>query len=95
MERFACRWCNATATIKNEPARPVSRALCIGCEMDERLPDLPDIMAAGLGLSDALAWWSAMMNTPGRPCSEWWAELREERVRSRPWSDPPFSPSVQ
>lgn len=41
-----------------------------------KYPDLPDIMAAGLGLTEALAWWSHMMNTPGRSPDFWWQELR-------------------
>jgi hypothetical protein len=41
------------------------------------LPDLPDIQAAGMGLTEALAWWSRMKNTPGHPAAYWWQKLRE------------------
>ena len=51
---------------------------------EERLPDLPDIMAAGYGLTDALAWWSRMMNTPGHSASYWWQVLKGEILHSCP-----------
>jgi hypothetical protein len=41
------------------------------------LPDLPDIQAAGMGLTEALAWWSNMKNKPGHPAAYWWQRLRE------------------
>ena len=41
-----------------------------------RLPDLQDMMAAGLGLTAALAFWNRMMNAPDRTTTDWWAELR-------------------
>lgn len=40
-----------------------------------KLPDLPDIMDAGLGLTEALAWWSFMMNQRDRTPLRWWCEL--------------------
>jgi hypothetical protein len=46
--------------------------------MDERLPDVPDIIAAGFELTDALKWWSVMMNTPGHPPIFWWELLRDD-----------------
>jgi hypothetical protein len=48
---------------------------------DEKLPDLPDIMAAGYGLSEALAWWSAMMNARDRTPQLWWDKLVDERKK--------------
>lgn len=42
------------------------------------LPDLPDMMAAGMGLTQALAFWSRMMNSPAREQTDWWAEIRRE-----------------
>lgn len=38
-------------------------------------PDLTDIMAAGYGLTDALAWWNKMMNAPGHDAEFWWLQL--------------------
>lgn len=40
------------------------------------LPRLDDIMAAGFGLTDALAWSNEMMNTPGHAPAFWWEQLR-------------------
>jgi hypothetical protein len=45
-------------------------------DMDE-LPRLRDIMRAGFGLTDALAWWSMMMNTPGHDAAYWWKRLSQ------------------
>jgi hypothetical protein len=38
------------------------------------LPDLPDMMAVGMGLTEALAFWSRMMNSPERDNTDWWQE---------------------
>lgn len=43
-------------------------------------PNLPDIMDAGFGLTDALAWWAAMMREPQRPAAYWWKKLKSEKV---------------
>jgi hypothetical protein len=37
-----------------------------------RLPDLPDMMAAGMSLTQALAFWNYMKNTSERSPEEWW-----------------------
>jgi hypothetical protein len=46
---------------------------------NERLPDLPDMQAAGMGLTEALAFWGKMVNTPGHPPSYWWDAVRAYR----------------
>jgi hypothetical protein len=35
--------------------------------MQDKLPDLPDMMPLRMGLTDSLALWNEMMNSPGRP----------------------------
>jgi len=45
----------------------------------ESLPDLPDMIDCGLGLTEALAFWSRMMNQPQVPAREWWEKLRSLR----------------
>jgi len=46
---------------------------------DERKPDLPDMMARGMGLTEALAFWNEMMNSPQKPTSYWWKLLTKRR----------------
>jgi hypothetical protein len=36
------------------------------------LPDLPDMMKAGMGLTEALAFWNKMMNTHKHTPEFWW-----------------------
>jgi hypothetical protein len=48
----------------------------------ERLPDLPDRMAAGMGLMEALAFGSRMVNTPGHPPTFWWDAVKAYRAAS-------------
>jgi hypothetical protein len=43
----------------------------------ENLPDLPDMMAAGMGLTEALAFWSRMMNSHEHDSADWWHKMRE------------------
>lgn len=43
--------------------------------MRRELPDLPDMQRAGLGITEALAYWSDMMNSPDRDLTDWWADL--------------------
>ena len=45
-------------------------------ENGTRLPDLPDMMAMGMGLTEALAFWNEMMNSPQKPTSFWWDQIR-------------------
>jgi hypothetical protein len=49
----------------------------------KRLPDLPDLMAAGMGLSEALEAWRIMMNSGDIAPERWWRELEEYRLNSR------------
>lgn len=49
----------------------------------ERLPDLPDMMALGMGLTEALAFWSEMKNSPQRPVSYWWDQIRVRTSEAR------------
>ena len=39
--------------------------------MQHELPDLPDMQRASLGITEALAYWSEMMNSPDS-----WSEMR-------------------
>lgn len=39
------------------------------------LPDLDDIMGEGVGLTDALAFWSSLANTPVDQRADWRQEL--------------------
>jgi hypothetical protein len=43
----------------------------------DKLPDLPDMMGAGMGLTEALAFWNLMMNSPDRDIADWWQKMRE------------------
>ena len=45
----------------------------------KKLPDLPDMTAAGMGLTEALAFWNKMMNAPEYPTHHWWNILEERR----------------
>jgi hypothetical protein len=45
-------------------------------KVSDRLPDLPDMLAMGMGLTDALAFWSEMMNSPKKPANHWWEQIR-------------------
>ena len=45
-------------------------------EEHSRLPDLPDMMEAGMSLTEALAFWSRMMNSSTRNPEFWWMELK-------------------
>ena len=40
-----------------------------------KLPDLPDMREAGIGLTEALAFWSRMTNDPSRTPAYWWNAL--------------------
>jgi hypothetical protein len=54
-------------------------------------PDLPDIMDAGFGLTEALAWWNEMMRDPQRPTAYWWEKLKSDQqgVSQQPqWPNP-------
>jgi len=42
----------------------------------DRLPDLPDMLAMGMGITQALAFWNEMMNSPLKPISYWWDQIR-------------------
>jgi hypothetical protein len=50
-------------------------------EQQRRKPDLRDMEAAGMGLTESLAFWNEMMNSPDRPI-DWWDEMHA-RVRAR------------
>ena len=41
-----------------------------------RLPDLDDMLKAGMTLSEALAFWNRMMGRQDIPAKEWWKQLR-------------------
>ena len=43
-------------------------------------PDLPEIMAAGFGLTEALALWSQFQNSPGKTADDARFYLREARA---------------
>jgi hypothetical protein len=45
-------------------------------ENGARLPDLPDMMAMGMGLTEALAFWNEMMNSRQKSVSYWWDQIR-------------------
>jgi hypothetical protein len=49
----------------------------------QRLPDLPDMMKVGMGLTEALAFWNQMMNAPDRDQRDWWEEIAEISRRRR------------
>jgi hypothetical protein len=49
-----------------------------------KLPDLPDMVNAGMGLTEALAFWNYMMNTPGHPAEYWWARLTSQTCADAP-----------
>lgn len=51
-------------------------------DKQKRLPDLPDMIAVGIGLSEALAFWNRMMNSPQREKTDWWAEMRRQAIPS-------------
>ncbi len=40
------------------------------------LPSIDDMLAAGLSLPEAFAFWAEMMSRPDSPPSHWWGELR-------------------
>lgn len=42
----------------------------------DEYPDLPEIMDYGIGLTQALAFWSEMMNTSSLSPSDWRVELQ-------------------
>lgn len=50
--------------------------------MKINIPDLPDMLEAGMGLTQALAFWSRMMNAPDRGERDWWREMRAEANRT-------------
>ena len=52
------------------------------------LPDLPDMMHSGIGLTEALAFWNQMMNSSNRTPEYWWAQLRK-------FADPQTGPTLQ
>lgn len=61
-------------------------------DLDDRSkrPDLPEIMAFGLGVSEALRFWNQMMNAPEVPISAFWTSLeRIKAIREFPSSSPP------
>jgi hypothetical protein len=35
------------------------------------------MVAAGMSLTDALAFWNKMMNSPNREAIDWWHEMRK------------------
>lgn len=43
------------------------------------LPDLPDMMAAGMCLTEALAFWHVMTSAPAQPPQYWWDVLLVRR----------------
>ena len=45
--------------------------------MQRKIPDLPDLQRAGMGITEALAYWNAMMNAPDRDATDWWADLAQ------------------
>jgi hypothetical protein len=51
--------------------------------MKEKLPDLSDIMASGMGLTEALAFWNEMMNSPDRNLDYWWGQIQNRDTTSR------------
>ncbi len=51
-------------------------------ENQKPLPDLPDMMKAGMGLTEALAFWNKMMNAPGNSSENWWELLTSGCWRS-------------
>ena len=49
-------------------------------DIGKRLPDLPDMAAEGIGITDGLAFWSEMMNSPDRSPQYWWDEMKRRAV---------------
>jgi hypothetical protein len=49
-----------------------------------KFPDLPEIMAAGFGLTEALAVWSRMVNTPGLTPEDARTWLSSDPCRRKP-----------
>jgi hypothetical protein len=45
-------------------------------DTDKKRPDLPDMLAMGMGLTEALALWNEMMNSPRMPISYWWDQIK-------------------
>lgn len=50
-------------------------AMEVDARTAEPLPDLDDIMGEGMGLTDALAFWSELANTPADQRADWRQEL--------------------
>lgn len=61
----------------------------------EKLPDLPDMMAAGMGLTEALAFWNLMMNSPYRGSTDWWHKMRERAALISDHAPTSAHPTVQ
>lgn len=59
--------------------------------MQERFPDLPDMINLGMGVAEALAFWNEMMNSPIRDADHWWRELKVYHLRSLGMSQSPSS----
>jgi hypothetical protein len=59
------------------------------------LPDLPDMMAAGMGLTEALAFWNLMMNSPYRDSADWWHNMRERGALISDRAQASAHPTVQ
>jgi hypothetical protein len=51
------------------------------------LPNLSEMLAAGIGITDALAFWNEMMNSPPQEPGFWWAEMKRRSATSEP-ADP-------
>jgi len=47
------------------------------------LPDLNEMLAAGIGITEALAFWNEMMNSSSQEPGFWWAEMRRRSATSR------------
>jgi hypothetical protein len=60
----------------------------------DSFPDLPDMMAAGMGLTEALAFWSRMMNSADRD-SVGWKKMREHALISNRAQGLSAPPTVQ
>ncbi len=54
----------------------------MGGQPTEKKPTLAQICDAGMGITEALAFWNELANQPDLTAVQWWAELRR-RVSAR------------
>jgi hypothetical protein len=73
---FATRLRDGLGERGRRPRRSVLAEIGHSENQNRPLPELPNMLAMGMGITEALAFWNEMMNSPQMPASYWWDQIR-------------------